>query len=186
MSFHEYSPRGDVHGIHYWTYPTAAARDAHAPSEGPPRAINATDVVHKRICLVLEDYSFWVLTNHSPRTWSLIGGGGGGETEYQADLLDNASDYVVVADASARKAVEVFYSFQLPVSGRQMVGKIRIQHDGVAADLIHDYDFQDAEITGVTFGAALVGMELRLTIVCAAVGENPKLRYKLSALSLAA
>ncbi len=114
------------------------------------------------------------------------GGGGGGIAEYQKDLYDNASDYIAVANALLIRAVDIFYSFQLPISGRQFIGKIRLQHDGSTAGLIHDYDFMEPEITGVTFGAALVGTELRLTITCASVGENPKMRYKKFTLSLAA
>lgn len=76
MSFHELSSRGDVHGIHYWTFPTYAARLAHSPSEGPTRLPNASDVTHKRVCLVLEDFSFHALFGYDPVEWRPLCGEG--------------------------------------------------------------------------------------------------------------
>lgn len=87
MSFHEYAPRGDVHGIHYWTYPTYAARDSHLPSEGPERALNSTDVVHKRICVVLEDFSFHALFGVSPALWLPLCGAGYGRFSVPIDVV---------------------------------------------------------------------------------------------------
>ena len=86
MSFHEVTPRGDVHGIHYWTYASTADRDSHTPSEGPGRAINATDVTHKRICLVSADNLFYVLTNHSPVTWRALSGTDGKPTTQNKNM----------------------------------------------------------------------------------------------------
>jgi len=73
--FHQLSQRGDVHGIHYWTFSTYADRDAHLPSEGPSRLPNSTDVSQKRVCLVAEDFSFHALFGYSPVVWKPIGGG---------------------------------------------------------------------------------------------------------------
>jgi hypothetical protein len=77
VAFHEFTPRGDVHGIHYWTYRTYADRDTHNPSEGPTRLPNLADVTHKRVCLVLEDSTFYALHGLSPIDWRPLSGGGG-------------------------------------------------------------------------------------------------------------
>lgn len=82
--FHQLSERGDVHGIHYWTYATLADRDNHIPIEGPARLPNATDVSQRRVCLVLEDKCFYALHNAFPIEWEPLnttGGTGGGAEE---------------------------------------------------------------------------------------------------------
>jgi hypothetical protein len=188
MSFHEFTPRGDVHGIHYWTYATIADRDAHNPSEGPTRAFNAGDALQKRVCLVEADWSWWALVSISPAVWKPIGGGGGsGDEQFQQDLLDNDSTYIVVGDRTVDKTVEIVYSFQLPISGRQRNGKLTLSHDGSTPTLDEDYYFEIGdEITSVVFGATISGDELRITIVTSSVGENPKLVYRRIKLGVAA
>lgn len=183
MSFHEFAPRGDVHGIHFWTYATNADRDAHNPSEGPARAINATDVLHKRICFVTADDKFYVLTNHSPVTWKPFSEATISE---QKDLLDNNTDFVVVGDKTTDRVVILDYSFQLPIGGRELNGRIVLLHDGATAEIINNYSFIAPEITTVTFGAAISGNDLRLTIVTSGIGENPKLVYSRFKLGFAA
>lgn len=184
MPFHEFSPRGDVHGIHYWTYATIADRDAHNPSEGPTRAINATDASHRRICLVTSDDQFYVLINHSPVTWKAFSAESATE---QQDLLDNDSTYIVIGDRTVDKTVQIEYSFQLPISGRQRNGVLTFSHDGLAPTLDEDYYYETGdEITSVEFGAVVSGDELRVTIVTSSVGENPKLVYRRNILGVAA
>lgn len=110
----------------------------------------------------------------------------GGMVE-QHDLLDNDSTYIVVGNKTTDKVVEVEYSFQLTISGRQRNGLLTISHDGTTATIDEDYYYEDGdEILSVTFGATIVGDEIRLSIVTVAVGENPKMVYRRFKLGLAA
>lgn len=115
--------------------------------------------------------------------WPDISGGG---TSFQKDLTDNNSDWVVIGDKTTDKAILVDYSFQLPISGRQLAGQFMVHHDGTNVELDNAYNFLVPEVTGVTFAATIVGNDIRLTIVTASVGENPKMVYKLLKLGLAA
>lgn len=105
----------------------------------------------------------------------------------QEDLTDNNSDYIVVGDKTVDKVVEVAYSFQMPISGRQRNGTLTLSHDGTSATLDENYFYEPGdEILSVTFGATISGDELRITIVTSGVGENPKLVYRKVTLGVAA
>jgi hypothetical protein len=93
-------------------------------------------------------------------------------------MLDNSVEVVVIGDPSTDKVVEIDYSYQLPISGRQRNGSIRVQHDGTTAELVEEYDTMIPEITGVSFSVAIVASEIRLSITNSSVGENPKMVYR--------
>lgn len=129
---------------------------------------------------VLDEVLAWNGSNWVPAPPS------GGASEQQ-DLLDNDSTYIVVGDKTTDKVVYIDYSFQLTISGRQRNGRLTFSHDGSTATLDENYFYEDGdEILTVTFGATISGNELRVTIVTASVGENPKLVYRKFKLGIAA
>ena len=104
----------------------------------------------------------------------------------QQDLLDNNIDYIVVGTKTIDRKVILDYSFELPISGRSLVGQFTLVHNGVSVDVDNYYSFIEPEISGVTFGASIVGNEIRLVIVTNLVGENPKIRYRKMSIGIAA
>jgi len=97
----------------------------------------------------------------------------------QYKLLDNNTDYVIVGNTSIDKVVEVVYSLQLPASGKQLAGNIKILYDGmVDVEFIHEYDFMGtAEVEGVSYAVAKYGVELRLYITTYHIGDDPIFVY---------
>lgn len=65
MARHKNSPIADSHFAHRWEYADAAARTGASGFVASEVGLQA---------LQLDENSFWVLTNHSPPTWELVGG----------------------------------------------------------------------------------------------------------------
>jgi len=184
MSRHRLLSGINVHGQYRATFANSAARLADT---GPYLATEsiAGGSLNPAVALQLDTYAEFVLANHSPIVWQAITGAAG--SLQQKDLLDNNSDYMVVGDKTLDKVVLVDYSFQLPISGRQRNGLLTLSHDGTVPTIDEDYYYEIGdEIVSVTFGATISGNDLRVTIVTASVGENPKLVYRKFALPIAA
>lgn len=94
------------------------------------------------------------------------------------EMFDNSVEVVVVGDPATDKVVDIEYSYQLPISGRQRSGCISVMHNGTTAEMVEEYDTMLPEITGVSFSVAIVGSEIRLSITNSSVGENPKMVYR--------
>lgn len=95
------------------------------------------------------------------------------------DLLDNNVDFIVVGDKTEDRQVQLEWSFELPISGRSMVGLFRFVQNGSSVDLDNHYSFiPNDELKGVEFSASLVGDEIRLDIVTNSLGENPTIKYR--------
>lgn len=102
------------------------------------------------------------------------GASGGGVVE----MTDNSVEVIVVGNPTESKVIEIDYSYQLPISGRQRNGSIRVQHDNSTAEMVEEYDYMVPEITGVTFSASMTASEIRLVVTNSSVGENPKMFYR--------
>lgn len=136
--FHELTDRGDVHGIHYWTYATLVDRDNHVPLEGPARLPNTTDVTHKRVCLVLEDKCFYALHNASPLEWQPLnaggGGPGGGPEEFilTVPLAVSVRDLVYITGELTADKADYSIAGHSPV-----IGAVISKSDPTTATVIH-------------------------------------------------
>jgi hypothetical protein len=65
MAFHCELTGNDIHVINTWTYANSAAREAAT-------GFTADDVY--KVAVQEDDYSIWVLVDHSPITWQQLGG----------------------------------------------------------------------------------------------------------------
>ncbi len=106
--------------------------------------------------------------------------------EIQVDLLDNDVKIIVVGDKTVFRKIVWNYSFELPIGDRALTGCFIFNHDGTSVDLDNSYSYVPPEITGVTFGASIVGNDIQLTVTTNSVGENPKIRYRAVTIKLAA
>lgn len=109
-----------------------------------------------------------------------------GIPEEQHDLFDNNTDFIVIGSMLSDREITMEWTFELPISGRTMTGIFRVIQNDIAVSLSNKYSFfAGDEIIGVTFGAAVVGNEIRLTIVTSGIGEDPKMRYRKQPLAIA-
>lgn len=107
-------------------------------------------------------------------------------SELQVDLLDNNVEQIVVGDATVHRKVVLNYSFELPIGNRALTGWFVFNHNGTVVDLDNQYSYTEPEIEGVEFEADISGNDIRLIVTTNLVGENPKLRYRISTVKLAA
>lgn len=103
---------------------------------------------------------------------------GGVETYKQKDLTDNNTDYLILCDHTVFRASQLQYTLETSTTYQE--GVFIAQHNGSTVELDHAFNFKDPEITGITFSSDLSGGNMRLVIVTLAVGENPKMMYRIT------
>lgn len=97
--------------------------------------------------------------------------------EFQVDLRDNNTEYVDLGAITDTREVVLDWTFEKPTAGTAMEGQFRIIQSGGTVNLDEFYSYV-SELSSVTFSAGINAGRIRLVIVTAAVGENPKFRYK--------
>jgi hypothetical protein len=91
------------------------------------------------------------------------------------DGLDDATDTIALG------AVAVEYVLTLPASGRAQTGLITItHHGGVAAIDDHAFSYQDPEIAGLTWSAAIAAGQAQLVLAKSSVGDATRFRYRVT------
>jgi len=106
----------------------------------------------------------------------------GVETYTQKDLTDNNTDHLIMGSQTAFRASLLQYT--LETSNTFQEGVLTAQHNGSTVELDHAYNYKDPEITGITFTSDLSAGNIRLVIVTLAVGENPKMMYRITNIAI--
>jgi hypothetical protein len=95
--------------------------------------------------------------------------------------LDDSSDTLDLGAVASYAAFIVEYLLTLPASGRSQAGLITItHHGGVAAIDDHHYSYQDPEIAGLTWSAAIAAGQVQLVSTKTAVGDSTRLQYRVT------
>jgi hypothetical protein len=95
--------------------------------------------------------------------------------------LDDATDTIALGAAASYAAFAVEYLLTLPASGRSQAGQLTItHHGGVAAIDDHRYSYQDPEIVGLTWGAAIAVGQVQLLLAKSSVGDATRFQYRVT------
>ncbi|MBN2256680.1 MAG: hypothetical protein JW704_02500 [Anaerolineaceae bacterium] len=104
---------------------------------------------------------------------------------YRRDLLDNATEYLIVGNIAVDRQICIEYTLDLPIGNRSQTGKIVIIQDADGVDLDHHYSFAIPEFDEVNFDVDISGTNIRLLIECTSLGENPVFLYRRSKIQVA-
>jgi hypothetical protein len=97
------------------------------------------------------------------------------------DGLDDATDTIALGAVASYVGFVVEYVLTLPASGRAQTGLITItHHGGVAAIDDHAFSYQDPEIAGLTWSAAIAAGQAQLVLAKSSVGDATRFRYRVT------
>jgi len=181
MARHRTQIGHSVHGPYQQAFANATARLADVGPYLSSESITGGSS-NPIISIQTDTLEIFVLQNHSPVTWVAVASAS--TYNYRQDLADNTSDYIVVGSTLTDRTVAVEYYLILPVSQKCHKGRFEVLWEGATADISHKYSYISTEIPGLTWGAAVVSTEIRLTIVTLGVGENPVIMYTLEKLKV--